>query len=94
MSSELSSSPEMSRKDEEAPSPDIPVLALNELGRLETTETQKRPAVHRAKLAFARNFPRTYRVASKVVLYLRGPRPKRDLERASLFHLHANCLSI
>ena len=82
MSSELSSSIERSPKDEES-HPDVPILTTDELGGSQRQETQERPVVRRAKLAFARTFPRTYRVTSKTLLYLRGPRPKRDLDRTS-----------
>jgi len=81
MSSELSYSVERSHKDEESTRPDVPILTLGESSELEPTETQERPAVRRAKLAFSRAFPRTYRTTSKALLYLRGPRPKRDLDR-------------
>lgn len=83
MSSELSYSIERCQKDEEESRPNVPILALNEISGSEPTEAQERPVVRRAKLAFARDFPRTYRLTSKVLLYLRGPRPKRDLDRAS-----------
>lgn len=85
MFSETSSSLERSQKDEEASHPDVPIIALSELGGLGPTQTQERPATRRVKLAFARKFPRTYRVTSKALLYLRGPLPKRDLDRASRF---------
>jgi len=83
MSSDLTSSLEGSRKDEEFPHPHTPDLALRELGGLEPTPAQEKPLFRGAKLALARKFPRTYRVTSKALLYLRGPRPKRDLDRAS-----------
>lgn len=83
MSPEISSSLERSQKDEECSRPDVPIFPLPELGGLEPTQTQERPVVRRAKLAFARKFPRTYRVASKALLYLRGPLQKRDLDRGS-----------
>jgi len=82
MSSDLSSSLEGSRKGEESPHSHTPDLVLGELGGLEPTQTQERPLFRRAKLALARKFPRTYRVTSKALLYLRGPRLKRDLDRA------------
>jgi hypothetical protein len=83
MSSEISYSIGRSQKDEESSRPNVPIPTLGEPGGLEPTETQERPTVHRAKLAFSRALPRTYRVTSKALLYLRGPRPKRDLDRAS-----------
>ena len=82
MSSELSNSTERSRKDEDSRT-DVPILTLGELGGSEPTQTQERTVVRRVKLAFARSFPRMYRITSKTLLYLRGPRPKRDLDRAS-----------
>ena len=84
MFSETSSSLERSQKDE-ASHPDVPIIALSELGGLGPTQTQERPATRGVKLAFARKFTRTYRVTSKALLYLRGPLPKRDLDRASRF---------
>jgi len=83
MSSDNSSSLEGSRKDEESSLSRTPSLALVELGGSEPTQTQERPLFRGAKLALARKFPGTYRVTSKALLYLKGPRPKRDLDRAS-----------
>lgn len=79
MSSEISYSIGRSQKDEEASRSDAPILATDES---DGAETRGRRISHNIRLAFARNLPRTYRVTSKVFLYLRGPRPKRDLDRA------------
>ena len=73
MASEFSSSIERSQKDEEASRSDVPVLGS------EPSEAQERPVVRNINHAFARKFPRAYRTTSKALLYLRGPRPKRDL---------------
>lgn len=83
MSPELSHSTEGSQKDEEASRLSTPILPLGKFGRPGPLGAQGRPAVRKAKLALAHTFPRTYRAVSKGLLYLRGPRPKRDLERAS-----------
>ena len=83
MSSDHSSSLIESLKDEESPRPHTPSLALAELAGSEPAQTQERPLFRRAKFAIARKFPGTYRVTSKALLYLRGPRPKRDLDRGS-----------
>lgn len=83
MSSDHSSSLIESLKDEESPRPHTPSLALAELAGSEPAQTQERPLFRRAKFALARKFPGTYRVTSKALLYLRGPRPKRDLDRGS-----------
>ena len=73
MSSEISYSAERNKNDEESCRSEVPTLA----------KTQEKPGVtHKIKLVCARSFPRTYRTTSKVLLYLRGPRPKRDLDRA------------
>lgn len=80
MSSEISYSIERSRKDEENPRPDVSALPLGESGESEQTETRERLVMHKIESAFARHLPRTYQIASKVLLYLRGPRPKRDLD--------------
>lgn len=93
MSSKLSHSLERSQKDEEDPRPDAPNLTFGELSGSEPAGAQESPAVRRVKLAFARTFPRTYQVTSKVLLYLRGPRPKRDLDRTSCL-VTTNRLSI
>ena len=86
MSSDLSSSLEGSRKDEETPHPGTPDLAFGELGGSEPTQTQEESVFRRTKLALARKFPGTYSVASKAFLYFRGPRPKRDLDGASFVY--------
>ena len=78
MASEIPHSIARGQKDEENPHSDAPTLVAEPL------DTQEKPAVRSIKLAFARNFPRTYRITSKVLLYLRGPRPKRDLDGAFL----------
>ena len=39
--------------------------------------------MRKAKLTFAHTFPRMYRAISNGLLYLGGPRPKRDLDRES-----------
>ena len=86
MSSEVSYSIERSQKDEENSRSDVPILPLGESGGPEATGTRERPAARRAKrlkLALSRAFPRTYRVTSRALFYLRGPRPKRDLDRES-----------
>jgi hypothetical protein len=86
MSSDISYSMERGQKDEECSRSDIPTsTATGELGGSEATGTKERPVVRRVKLAFARHLPKTYRMTSKVLLYLKGPRPKRDLDRAFYF---------
>lgn len=76
MASEISYSITRSQKDEEGSRSGIQMLGSG------PSEAQERPLVRRIKHAFARNLPRTHRMASKALLYLRGPRPKRDLDRA------------
>lgn len=83
MSPELSHSAEGNQKDEEASRLGTPILPLDKFGRPGPLQTQETPAIRKAKLAFAHAFPGTYRAASKALLYLRGPRPKRDSDRAS-----------
>lgn len=76
MDSEIPYSITRGQKDEEGSHSDVPILEP------ELSETQERPIVRNFKHAFARNLPRTYRTTSKALLYLRGPRPKRDLDGA------------
>lgn len=76
MVSETSCSIARSQKDEEGSRSDVQIHGF------EPSETQERPDVRKIKRAFARNLPRTYRMTSKAILYLRGPRPKRDLDGA------------
>lgn len=82
MSSDISYSMERGQKDEVYSHSDIPTsAATGELGGSKPTGAKERPIARRVKLALARHLPKTYRTASKVLLYLRGPRPKRDLDR-------------
>ena len=76
MASEISQSIGKSQRDEEGSRSDVTILSS------EPSKPEERPVVRRVRSAFAHNFPRTYRITSKALLYLRGPRPKQDLERA------------
>src|SRR5258705_2916476 len=77
MPSEISYPIARNQKDEEASRSDPTMLWS------EHPVTQQKPVLRKIKRAFARNFPRAYRLTSRTLLYLRGPRPKRDLDGTS-----------